>query len=55
MHDTVESYQDEYDYYPAQYWVSDPQYSYPDGQINIAATIVDNGLEEGVEEDMGTV
>ena len=55
MHDMVESYQDEYDYYPARYWVDDPQYSYPDGEINVTATIVDNGLEEGVEEVMGTV
>lgn len=56
MHDTVESYQyDEDNYYPARFWVSDPQSYYPDGQINITATIIDNGLEEGVEEDMGTV
>ena len=56
MHDTVESYQyDEDNYYPARFWVSDPQYSYPDGEINITATIVDNGLEEGVEEVVGTV
>ena len=56
MHDTVESYQyDEDNYYPARFWVDDPQYSYPDGQINITATIIDNGLEEGVEEVVGTV
>ena len=55
MHDTVESYQDEYDYYPARYWVSDPQSYYPDGEINITATIIDNGLEEGVEEGVETV
>ena len=29
------SYEDEYDYYPAQYWVDDPEYFYPDGVINV--------------------
>lgn len=35
QHENVESFEDEYNYYPAQYWVSDPQYSYPDGIINV--------------------
>lgn len=33
QHNTT--YEDEYDYYPAQYWVNDPQSSYPDGVINV--------------------
>ena len=35
MHDMVESFEDEYDYYPAEYWMNDPQYSYPDGVIYV--------------------
>ena len=35
IHDISESFEDEYDYYPAEYWVDDPQYSYPDGEINV--------------------
>ena len=35
QHNTAYSYEDEYDYYPAQYWVDDPQSSYPDGVINV--------------------
>ena len=35
QHENVESFEDEYNYYPAQYWLSDPQYSYPDGVINV--------------------
>ena len=35
MHDTAESFEDEYDYYPADYWVRDPQDNYPDGEINV--------------------
>ena len=44
IHDFTESYEDEYDYYPAEYWVSDPQYNYPDGVINV--TGIDNPYEE---------
>lgn len=35
QHSIALSYEDEYDYYPAQYWVDDPQNSYPDGVINV--------------------
>jgi hypothetical protein len=35
MHDMAESYEDEYDYYPAEYWVDNPEYSYPDGVIHV--------------------
>ena len=35
QHEIAESYEDEYDYYPAEYWVNDPEYSYPDGEINV--------------------
>lgn len=35
LHNITTSYEDEYNYYPAQYWVDDPQNSYPDGVINV--------------------
>lgn len=35
---------DEYDYYPARYWVNDTEYSYPDGVINVT------GIVESTEE-----
>jgi hypothetical protein len=38
QHELAESFEDEYDYYPAEYWVNDPQYSYPDGEINVTGT-----------------
>jgi hypothetical protein len=38
QHEIAESYEDEYGYYPAEYWVNDPQYSYPDGEINVTGT-----------------
>jgi hypothetical protein len=34
------SFEDEYDYYPAEYWVDDPEYNYPDGVINVTGTDV---------------
>lgn len=46
QHEIVSSYQDEYDYYPARYWVNDPEYSYPDGVINVTGiTESSGGLE----------
>ena len=49
-HQIVESFEDEYDYYPAEYWVNDPEYSYPDGEINVTGTEAPNGdVEEGGE------
>ena len=50
QHENAESFEDEYDYYPAQYWVNDPQNSYPDGVINVTGINQSSGdLEEGVE------
>ena len=50
QHNTAWSYEDEYDYYPAEYWVDDPQYSYPDGVINVTGINQSSGdLEEVVE------
>ena len=40
IHHISESFEDEYDYYPAEYWVDDPEYSYPDGVINVTGTDV---------------
>jgi len=50
IHDTSESYEDEYDYYPAEYWVNDPENNYPDGEINVTGTDApSDDLEESVE------
>ena len=46
IHNTAESYEDEYGYYPAEYWVDDPEYSYPDGEISVTGTDVSSA---GVE------
>ena len=46
QHEIAESYEDEYGYYPAQYWVNDPEYNYPDGEINVTATTVPDNYEE---------
>ena len=35
VHDMSESYEDEYGFYPAEYWVDSPEYSYPDGVIHV--------------------
>ena len=43
QHEIAESYEDEYGYYPAGYWVNDPEYSYPDGEINVTGTDVSSG------------
>ncbi len=48
MHDVSESYEDEYDYYPAEYWVNDPQYNYPDGEINVTGI---NESDGDLDED----
>ena len=48
IHDICESYEDEYGYYSANYWVNDPQYSYPDGEINIIG--IDNMFKYMQEE-----
>ena len=52
QHENVESFEGEYDYYPAQYWVNDPEYSYPDGVINVTGIAEASG---GLEEGVGTV
>lgn len=50
QHNTAYSYEDEYDYYPAQYGVNDLQSSYPDGVINVTGINQSSGgLEQGVE------
>jgi len=46
VHNTCESFEDEYDYYPAEFWVDDPQYSYPDGVINVTGIIDTNNDEQ---------
>ena len=46
IHNTCESFEDEYDYYPADFWVDDPQYYYPDGEINVTG-IINTGEGEG--------
>lgn len=46
IHNTCESFEDEYDYYPTDFWVDDPQYSYPDGEINVTG-IINTGEGEG--------
>ena len=43
IHDTIESYEDEYDFYPANFWVSDPMYNYPDGVINVTGITEETG------------
>ena len=43
QHEIVFSYQDEYDYYPARYWVNDLEYSYPDGVINVTGITESSG------------
>ena len=48
IHDTRESYENEYDYYPAEFWVDDPKYSYPDGVINVIGILDDNISDEEV-------
>lgn len=50
IHSICESFEDEYGYYPVDFWVDDPQYSYPDGEINVIG--IENSdylLEDGVE------
>jgi hypothetical protein len=44
QHQVAESFEDEYGYYPAEYWVDNPEYSYPDGVINV--TGIDNPYNE---------
>ena len=43
VHDIVESFENEYDYYPAEYWVDSPEYSYPDGVINVTGIDASSG------------
>ena len=48
IHETSWAYKDEYDFYPAEYWVNDPEYNYPDGEINVIGVEDTNGeLESG--------
>ena len=34
------AYISEYDFYPANYWVNDPMYNYPDGVINVTGKTI---------------
>lgn len=43
IHEIREAYQDEYEFYPAEYWVNNPEYSYPDGEINVVGVEDTNG------------
>ena len=55
-HDIRESYIEEETYFPVDFWIDDPQYSYPDGVINI--TGIDNpydSSEDGSEVNQVTV
>jgi DNA-binding XRE family transcriptional regulator len=49
QHEIAESYEDEYGYYPAEYWVNDPQYNYPDGEINVT------GIDASSEDFEGEI
>ena len=49
QHEIAESYEDEYGYYPAGYWVNNPEYSYPDGVINVTGI---DALVEDLEEEI---
>jgi hypothetical protein len=46
MHDISESFEDEYGYYPAEYWVDNPEYCYPDGVINVTGTDASSEIPE---------
>jgi hypothetical protein len=52
VHTTAESYEDEYDYYPAEYWVDNPEYNYPDGEINVTGIEDTNTDAEDGGEDV---
>lgn len=53
QHESAESYEYEDDYYPAQYWLNDPQYNYPDGEINVTGSASSNVEEGGGELEEG--
>jgi len=47
QHDIAESYEyDDGEYYPAGYWVDNPEYNYPDGEINVTGI---DALDEDFE------
>ena len=47
-HNYYEEYDNEYDFYPAECWIDNPEYSYPDGVINVSGYIMTG--EEGSGE-----
>ena len=50
IHYTSQGFENEYEYYPADFWVDDPKYCYPDGIINVTGIINPDGdIEEGGE------
>jgi hypothetical protein len=50
IHDVYQSFEDEYGYYPANFWIDDPNYSYPDGEINVTGTDDLNSISGGSGE-----
>ena len=55
VHDIRESHEDEYDYYPADFWIDDPQYSYPEGIINVTGILNPYETPEEGEIPQGVV
>lgn len=37
------AYKSEYDFYPANYWVNDPLYNYPDSVVNVTGKTEETG------------
>ena len=53
QHESADSYEYEDDYYPARYWLNDPQYNYPDGEINVTGSASSNNEEGGGKLEEG--
>ena len=50
IHEAYESFEDEYGYYTAAFWIDDPNYSYPDGEINVTGTDDPSSISGGSGE-----
>ena len=46
-HNIYEEYSNEYDFYPAACWIDNPEYSYPEGVINVSGYIITEGEGSG--------
>ena len=46
-HNFYEEYSNEYDFYPAACWIDNPEYSYPEGVINVSGYIITEGEGSG--------